>query len=84
MSLFRWSDYTNASKKQTTYSKKTKIPTKMRTHKIKCSISGCKEHAPFPVMVSDTQVFNLCKKHAEQHKLRDVKFEVETRRASQI
>lgn len=84
MSIFKVSDYKSQTKNQKVYSKKNKIPTQMRSYKIKCSIAKCREHAPFPVIISVTQTFNLCREHYITHTGKDDKYAAVYKKASKL
>ena len=56
-------------KNQKVYSKKVKLPTNMRSKKIKCSL--CKERAIQVIQISDIETRRLCKEHLEEWKNRD-------------
>ena len=59
MSLFSKKDYAREATNQTVYQTKVKLPTNMRTKKIKCSL--CKNQAIQIVQISDKETRKLCK-----------------------
>jgi len=73
---------TEKKKNQKVYSKKVKLPTNMRTKKVKCSL--CKEQAVQTVKISDLETRKLCKEHLSDWNREKFTYSVKFVKASEL